>query len=113
LGRSGQVVGVTQTDGELLEAAARGDGAAFGCFYRRHEQRVLGYAIGHCTNPSDVADLVAETFLQALASAGRFRSTDGNARRGCSGSPGMCWRINAGRSRAASGCCAGSMQCRR
>lgn len=72
-------MGVTQTDGELLAAAAGGDSAAFGCFYRRHERRVLGYAVGHCANASDVADLVAETFLQALASAGRYRSTDGNA----------------------------------
>jgi hypothetical protein len=35
---------VTRTDGELLAAAARGDGAAFGCFYRRHERRVLAAA---------------------------------------------------------------------
>jgi len=70
---------VTRTDGELLAAAAQGDGAAFGCFYRRHEQRVLAYAVSHCIGASDVADLVAETFLQALVSAGRFRPTDGNA----------------------------------
>jgi RNA polymerase sigma-70 factor, ECF subfamily len=70
---------VTRTDGELQAAAARGDGAAFGCFYRRHERRVLAYAVGHCIGASDVADLVAETFLQALVSAGRFRSTDGDA----------------------------------
>jgi DNA-directed RNA polymerase specialized sigma24 family protein len=72
-------VGVTRTDGELLAAAARGDGAAFGCFNRRHERRVLIYAVGHCIGASDIADLVAETFLQALVSAGRFRSTDGDA----------------------------------
>jgi len=70
---------VTKTDGELLAAAADGDSAAFGCFYRRHERRVLGYAVGHCMDAGDVADVVAETFLQALASAGRFRPTDGNA----------------------------------
>lgn len=40
-GRCGQVVGVTRTDGELLAAAARGDGAAFSCFYRRTEHRLL------------------------------------------------------------------------
>lgn len=70
---------MTRSDGELLAATAHGEVEAFGCFYRRHERRVLGYAVGHCTNPSDVADLVAETFLQALISAGRFRSTDGDA----------------------------------
>jgi RNA polymerase sigma factor (sigma-70 family) len=65
---------VGRTDGELLAATASGDSAAFGCFYRRHERRVIGYAVGHCANSGDVADAVAETFLQALASAGRYRS---------------------------------------
>jgi integrase/recombinase XerD len=40
---------------------------------------MLAYAIAHCANPSDVADLVAETFLAALTSAGRFRDVDGDA----------------------------------
>jgi len=60
------------TDGELLAATAEGDAEAFGRFYRRHERQVLGYAIRRCTNASDVADLVAETFLGALGSASRF-----------------------------------------
>jgi RNA polymerase sigma factor (sigma-70 family) len=70
-------LGVGRTDGELLAATARGDSAAFGRFYRRHERRVIAYAVGRCANPSDVADAVAETFLQALASAGRYRSAGG------------------------------------
>jgi RNA polymerase sigma-70 factor (ECF subfamily) len=61
-----------ETDGELLAATARGDAEAFGRFYRRHERRVLGYAIRHCANASDVADLVGETFVAALGSASRF-----------------------------------------
>jgi RNA polymerase sigma factor (sigma-70 family) len=78
---AGQVrarLGVGRTDGELLAATARGDSAAFGRFYRRHERQVVAYAVGHCANPSDVADAVAETFLQALASAARFRPADGD-----------------------------------
>jgi RNA polymerase sigma factor (sigma-70 family) len=67
------------TDGELLKATARGDAEAFGRFYRRHERRVLAYAVGRCTNASDVADLVAETFLAALGSASRFRDEGGDA----------------------------------
>ena len=34
-----------ESDAELLAATARGDAEAFGRFYRRHEPRVLGYAI--------------------------------------------------------------------
>lgn len=67
------------SDGELLKASARGDAEAFGRFYRRHERRVLAYAVGRCTNAGDVADLVAETFLAALGSASRFRDDGGDA----------------------------------
>jgi RNA polymerase sigma-70 factor (ECF subfamily) len=61
-----------QSDGQLLAATARGDAEAFGEFYRRHERRVLTYALSRCANASDVADLVADTFLGALRSASRF-----------------------------------------
>jgi RNA polymerase sigma-70 factor (ECF subfamily) len=67
------------TDGELLAATAGGDAEAFGHFYRRYERQVLGYAIRRCTNASDVADLVAETFLGALGSASRFVDDGGDA----------------------------------
>jgi RNA polymerase sigma-70 factor (ECF subfamily) len=67
------------TDGELLAATAAGDSEAFGQFYRRHERQVLGYAIRRCSNASDVADLVAETFLGALGSASRFADDGGEA----------------------------------
>ena len=68
-----------QSDGQLLAATAAGDAEAFGRFYRRHEQQILGYAIAHCANASDVADVVAETFLAALRSAVRFTDRDGDA----------------------------------
>jgi RNA polymerase sigma factor (sigma-70 family) len=61
-----------ETDGELLAATARGDAEAFGRFYRRHERRVVAYAMRRCVNATDVADLVGETFLGALGSAARF-----------------------------------------
>jgi RNA polymerase sigma-70 factor (ECF subfamily) len=67
------------SDGRLLAATAVGDAEAFGRFYRRHEQQILGYAIAHCANASDVADLVGETFLAALRSAPRFTDRDGDA----------------------------------
>jgi RNA polymerase sigma factor (sigma-70 family) len=68
-----------ESDAELLAATGRGDAEAFGRFYRRHEQRVLGYAIARCANAGDVADMVGETFLGALGSAARFRDDGGDA----------------------------------
>jgi RNA polymerase sigma factor (sigma-70 family) len=65
-----------ESDASLLAATASGDAEAFGRFYRRHERQVLGYAIARCSNASDVADAVGETFLAALGAAARF-SDDG------------------------------------
>src|SRR5215472_15678825 len=70
---------MSRTDAELLAATAAGDADAFGCFYRRHEALVLAYAFHRCTNASDVADLVADTFIGALRSAPRFAKRDGDA----------------------------------
>ena len=70
---------MSKTDTELLAATAAGDAEAFGCFYRRHEAAVLAYAVRRCTNASDVADLVGDTFIGALRSAPRFAERDGDA----------------------------------
>src|SRR6202035_6150993 len=70
---------MSSNDGELLAATAAGDADAFGCFYRRHEALVLAYAVHRCTNASDVADLVGDTFVGALRSAPRFAERDGDA----------------------------------
>jgi RNA polymerase sigma factor (sigma-70 family) len=58
---------------ERLLATARAEPAAFGAFYRRHEDRVLGYFLARVGDPEVSADLTAETFAAALASAHRFR----------------------------------------
>lgn len=58
-------------DRELI-ARARSDPEAFAEFYRRHVDRVVSFAARRATNASDVADLVAATFLIALESAGRY-----------------------------------------
>jgi RNA polymerase sigma factor (sigma-70 family) len=68
-----------ESDGQLLAATARGDADAFGRFYRRHERQILSYAIAHCANASDVADVVGETFLGALRAARRFTDDGGDA----------------------------------
>ena len=58
---------------ERLLATARAEPAAFGAFYRRHEDGVLGYFLTRVGDPEVAADLTAETFAAALASAHRFR----------------------------------------
>ena len=58
---------------ERLLATARDEPSAFGAFYRRHEDSVLGYFLARVGDPEVAADLTAETFAAALASAHRFR----------------------------------------
>lgn len=70
---------MSRNDAELLAATAAGDANAFGCFYRRHETLVLGFAVHRCKNASDVADLVGDTFMGALRSAPHFAERDGDA----------------------------------
>jgi RNA polymerase sigma factor (sigma-70 family) len=73
------VLDMDESDADLLAATARGDAEAFGRFYRRHERRVLKYAIARCSNAGDVADVVGETFLAALGAAARFSDHGGDA----------------------------------
>ena len=61
------------TPDEKLLSSTRAEPAAFGAFYRRHEDRVLGYFLARVGDPEVAADLTAETFAAALASAHRFR----------------------------------------
>jgi RNA polymerase sigma-70 factor (ECF subfamily) len=58
---------------ERLLALARREPAAFGAFYRRHEDRMLSYFLARVGDPEVAADLTAETFAAALASSHRFR----------------------------------------
>jgi DNA-directed RNA polymerase specialized sigma24 family protein len=76
---------------ETLLETARGEPAAFGAFYRRHEDRVLSYFLARVGDPEVAADLTAETFAAALASAHRFRRRKEPASPGCSGLPATPW----------------------
>jgi RNA polymerase sigma factor (sigma-70 family) len=55
-------------DEELLGRLST-DPAAFEVFYRRHVDRVIGFAARRVPEPADVADLVAATFVAVLTSA--------------------------------------------
>jgi RNA polymerase sigma factor (sigma-70 family) len=63
-----------ETPDERLLATARAEPAAFGAFYRRHEDRILSYFLARVGDPEVAADLTAETFAAALSSAHRFRA---------------------------------------
>jgi RNA polymerase sigma-70 factor (ECF subfamily) len=65
-----------ESDEELLSAARR-QPAAFGEFYRRHEERVLRYFLARVGEAEVAADLTAETFAAALTGARRFRPAKG------------------------------------
>jgi RNA polymerase sigma-70 factor (ECF subfamily) len=63
---------VDNTDAALLAAASDGHADSFGLFFRRHVTPVTLYGVRRCSDPDDVADLVAETFLVALQASGRY-----------------------------------------
>lgn len=65
-----------QTDQELL-AVLRTDRLAFEVFYRRHVGRVIRFAARRLSEPADVADLTAATFVEALTSAPSFDGSRG------------------------------------
>jgi RNA polymerase sigma factor (sigma-70 family) len=74
-------------DDRLLARSSR-DPAAFGTFYERHEQLVLGYLVRRVRDPELAADLAAETFAAALVAARRFRA---------GGAPASAWLVGIAR----------------
>jgi RNA polymerase sigma factor (sigma-70 family) len=66
-----------KTDGELLAAAAGGDGSAFAVFYRRHLPAVVGFLLRETGDREASADLAAEVFAATFLVARRFRPRGG------------------------------------
>jgi RNA polymerase sigma-70 factor (ECF subfamily) len=60
------------TDEQLLRASVR-DAEAFGAFYARHAEAILGYLLRRTGSIDAAADLTAEVFAAALAARRRFR----------------------------------------
>jgi RNA polymerase sigma-70 factor (ECF subfamily) len=56
-----------------------GDAAAFGAFYARHAEWVLGYLRRRSPDAELAADLAAEVFAAALAGRRRYRSSSESA----------------------------------
>lgn len=67
-----------RTDAELLAAGAR-EPEAFGVFYQRHEQRIVGYFRQRVASAELAADLTAETFAAALLARPRYKAGKGPA----------------------------------
>jgi RNA polymerase sigma factor (sigma-70 family) len=65
-----------RTDAELL-VATPGEIEAFGIFYRRHVEWVLGVLERQLRDPERAADLTAETFAAALLSVRRYQPSRG------------------------------------
>ena len=59
------------SDEDLLLAIAAGPGA-LPEFYRRHVARIVGFGARRFAQPEDVADFVADVFVEVLAGAHRF-----------------------------------------
>ena len=66
------------SDEELLAALAAGPGF-LPEFYRRHVAKVTGVGVRRFSRPEDVADFVANVFLEVLRSAGSYDPRRGDA----------------------------------
>src|ERR1700689_2364672 len=69
----------TLGDNQLLELSLE-DPDAFGAFYDRFEEELLAFFMRATQRGELAADLTAEVFAAALASAGLFRAELGSAR---------------------------------
>jgi RNA polymerase sigma-70 factor, ECF subfamily len=63
-------------DGDLVRLAREGDAVAFRLLVERHQPMARGRARRLCGNPSDVEDVVQESFLQAFIALDRLRDPD-------------------------------------
>jgi len=60
-------------DQALVGAAVAGDRAAFEALVRRHQTRIVNYAMALVKDPADAEDVAQETFIRAYRSLARFR----------------------------------------
>jgi len=64
----------TPSDQRLLAATRAGDADAFGCFFARHSEVVLGFVRRRVGSADLAADLTSETFAAALLAVHRGRA---------------------------------------
>jgi RNA polymerase sigma-70 factor, ECF subfamily len=68
--------GAELCDGDLVRLARDGDQAAFRLLVERHQPMVRARIRSMCANPSDVDDIMQESFLQAFIALDRLRDPD-------------------------------------
>src|SRR3954447_15370708 len=64
------------TDAQLLALLGR-DKEALEAFYLRHVGAVTGFLARRCRTPEDLADAVAQTFVEVIGSASRYDTERG------------------------------------
>ena len=64
------------SDGDLVRLARDGDPVAFRLLVERHQPMARARARGLCANPSDLDDVVQESFLRAYTGLDRLRDPD-------------------------------------
>ena len=69
-----RVVGIEQTDGQLIERVAGGDRRAFDELYRRYARAVLGLAVRRLGDRGRAEDATQEAFVAIWRSARTFDS---------------------------------------
>lgn len=60
-------------DQALVDDAVAGDRDAFGELVRRHQTRIVNYAMAIVRDPAEAEDVAQETFIRAYRSLARFR----------------------------------------
>lgn len=60
-------------DQALVAAAVAGEREAFEALVRRHQTRIVNYAMAIVKDPADAEDVAQETFIRAYRSLARFR----------------------------------------
>ena len=60
-------------DQALVADAVAGDRDAFGALVRRHQTRIVNYAMAIVRDPAEAEDVAQETFIRAYRSLARFR----------------------------------------
>ena len=63
------------SDERLFIRYARGEADAFQILMERYAIRLVRFCRGYLTNPEEAEDVVQETFLRAIRSAGTYRTT--------------------------------------
>jgi RNA polymerase sigma-70 factor (ECF subfamily) len=73
---AGTSADVEISDGDLVRLARDGDTVAFRLLVERHQPHVRARAARLWDNPSDVDDIVQESFLRAFVALDRLRDPD-------------------------------------